>query len=225
MRPNPSSGSARRRTHPLTKERTMPISRLSRWTLALLIIGLVGACQSDEAPEYPEAPDRIEPLAVQNASASLQATIRVEAADVQVRVPTGWVELDSTAAARAHRSVAVDPSAVQTQPLRVVGEQRTSSFLTISRVSVASGEEVGAAVQRAVRAQFPSFERVDTLQVDGQPLLIDFVIAPRSAVHHKVLMTDTDTTAVQFDFVTPRFQYPRIVSLIEASVASIRRGE
>jgi len=204
----------------------MPTSRLLRWVLLLLLAsGFVGACQSDEPPDYPEAPDRIEPLNVQEAQAPLQAPIRLNGAGVQMQVPTGWTALDSTAAARAHRSVAVDPSAIQTQPLRVVGEQRTSSFLVLSTVRVPSGD-VGATIRRHLAQHNPDFLRVDTLQVDSQPPLVDFVIASRSAVHHKVLMVDAaGTVAIQFDFVTPRFQYPRIAPLIEASVASIQRTE
>ncbi len=204
----------------------MPILRLLRWVLLLLLVsGLVGACQSDEAPDYPQAPDRIEPLNVQTARASLQAPLQFEAAGIQVRVPAGWTELDSTAAARAHRSVAVDTSAVQTQPFRVVGEQRTSSFLVLSSVRVPSGNVV-TPIRRYLAHHNPDVLRVDTLQVGGQLEVIDFVIASRSVVHHKVLMLgDADTAAVQFDFVTPRFQYPRIAPLIEASVASIQRVE
>jgi hypothetical protein len=44
-------------------------------------------------------------------------------------------------------------------------------------------------------------------------------------VHHKVLVTDADTAAFQLDFVTPRFQYPRVAPLMAASIASIRRVE
>lgn len=209
----------------MIKERTMPISRLPRWSLVLLIIGLVGACQSDEAPDYPEAPDRIEPLNVQDTDASLQAPLRLNAAGVQVQVPAGWAVLDSAAAARAHRSVAVSVSAIQTQPLRVFGEQRTSSFLALSRVSGTTADDVVVAIQRAVSTNNPDFLRVDTLQVEGQPPFIDLVIASRSAVHHKVLVTDADTAAFQLDFVTPRFQYPRVAPLMAASIASIQRVE
>ncbi len=201
----------------------MPISRLAGWGLVLLLVGLVGACQSDDPPEYPQAPDRIEPLAVQAASAPLQTPLQFDAAGVHVRVPEGWTPLDSTAAARAHRSVAVDTPAVQPQLLRVVGEQRTSSFLVLSTVRVSSGDVV-TPIRRYLAQHNPDVLRVDTLQVGGQLEVIDFVIASRSVVHHKVLMLgDANTAAVQFDFVTPRFQYPRIAPLIEASVASIRQ--
>lgn len=202
----------------------MPISRQSQWILALVLIGLIGACQPDEAPDYPKAPDQIEPLHVQDANAPLGAPLRLDAAGVQVQRPAGWTALDSMAALRAHRSVAVDTTVVQTKPLRVFGEQRTSSFLAIARIRVNSGD-IGSIIQHHLTAHNPDFLRVDTLQGEEQPL-IDLVIASRSAVHHKVLMIeDTDTTAVQFDFVTPRFQYPRIAPLIAASVASIRRAE
>ena len=203
----------------------MPISRLAGWGLVLLLVGLVGACQSDDPPEYPQAPDRIEPLAVQAASAPLQTPLQFDAAGVNVRVPAGWTQLDSTAAARAHRSVAVDTPAVQLQLLRVVGEQRTSSFLVLSTVRMSSGDVV-ASIRRHVGQHNPDFLRVDTLRVDGRPPLIDLVIASRSVVHHKVLMPGAvETTAVQFDFVTPRFQYPRMAPLIAASVASVQRAK
>ena len=203
----------------------MPISRLAGWGLVLLLVGLVGACHSDDPPEYPQAPDRIEPLAVQAASAPLQTPLQFDAAGVNVRVPAGWTRLDSTAAARAHRSVAVDTPAVQLQLLRVVGEQRTSSFLVLSTVRISSGDVV-ASIRRHVGQHNPDFLRVDTLRVDGRPPLIDLVIASRSVVHHKVLMPGAvETTAVQFDFVTPRFQYPRIAPLIAASVASVQRAK
>jgi hypothetical protein len=206
------------------KERTMPAFRLSRLAILVLISSLLGACQSED-PTYPEAPEQIEPLELRRDDEGLQAPIQLDQANVRFQVPARWAPLDSVAAMRAYQSVAIDTVVVHTQLLRVVGEQRTSSFLVVSRLDAGSAGDVIATVQRTVAAQNPNFVRADTLRQSNQGLLVDLVIASRTAVHHKVLMRSDDGSAVQFGYVTPRFQYPRIAPLIAASVASIQRAE
>lgn len=195
-----------------------------RLALAVLLTTALAACQPD-APDYPEAPTQIEPLALRAEASALQPPIRVEGTPVQVRVPGGWSVLDSTAAARAHRAVRVAAEHARGRPWRVYGEQRTSSFLAIAVLDAPSGRDVATAVHRALDADRASFLRVDTLRTGNGPALMDFVLASQSTVHHKLLWMGPDGPTVQFDYVTPRYQYPRIVPLIDASAASIQRVE
>ncbi len=205
----------------------MPVSATARIRnllcgVALLAAGSLAACSSDE-PSYPQAPDRIEPLSVRANPEALQPPSPRDTLGVHFRVPRGWAPLGSVAARRVQRSVRVETDALREQPLYTYGEQRTSSFLVVSRLHpVGEAVDVPTSLQSALIARELDFQRVDTLRQESELPLFDFVIATRSAVHHKVVAR-ADRAIVQFDFVTPRFQYPRTVPLIEASVASIRR--
>jgi hypothetical protein len=212
------------------KERTMPILWWAYWALILSVGGLVGACQTD-APDYPEAPDRVEPLAWRTNADGLRAPITLDTVGVQFQVPVGWSMLDRTAAERARRAVAPYRDTVDVRLVAGYGEQRTSSFLV---VSILRGGELAAGhegdpiskmlpVVRQVQADRTPVLRVDTLQRPGRPALIDVVIASQRIIHHKVLFEGAESELVQFDYVAPRIQYPRVAPRIEASVSSIRR--
>ncbi|NBB75493.1 MAG: hypothetical protein GVY35_17755 [Bacteroidetes bacterium] len=208
----------------MMKERTMPGSAAPRVLKTLCAAILLLAACSNEERTYPEAPDRIEPLTVQANPDVLQPPITLEDAAVSFRVPRGWARLDSTAARRAQRAVRVETDAVRMQPLRTYGEQRTSSFLVVSRLyREHQGTDVPAALRQALAAHKQDFQRLDTLRQKDERTLFDFVIASRSAVHHKVVV-ESDAAIVQFDYVAPRFQYPRVVSRIEAALAALRLG-
>jgi len=187
----------------------------------LLVAAGLTACSNEERT-YPEAPDRIEPLTAQANPNVLQPPITLEAAAVSFRVPRGWTRLDSTAARRVQRAVQVATDAVRMQPVRTYGEQRTSSFLVVSRLHREhQGTDVPAALRQALAAHERDFQRLDTLRQKDERPLFDFVIASRSAVHHKVVV-ESDAAIVQFDYVAPRFQYPRVLPRIEAALAAIQ---
>jgi len=111
------------------------------------------------------------------------------------------------------------------------GEQQTSSFLVVSVLSggvLAAGHRGDPisemlSVVRRVQADRTPVLRVDTLQRPDRPTLIDVVIASQRVIHHKVLFERSESGLVQFDYVVPRIQYPRVAPRIEASVSSIQR--
>lgn len=189
---------------------------------ALVLLGVLLAACRDDMPDYPEAPSRIAPLTLRNAEPLLQDTIAVGAVAVQVGVPSGWVPLDSSAAGRAQQA-AMGSAALSVEPVYVYGEQRTSSLLVVSTVrheASASGQTV---LDRILAAAPVHRIRVDTLQRPDGPQLVDVVAASQETVHHRIVLPVSRSGAVQFDYLTPRFQYPRTASLIEASAGSIRR--
>lgn len=207
------------------KERTMPGFLTGRgWLglIAVLIAGAMGAC-SHEQVSYPRAPDRIEPLTLRAGEGQLRAPVSLGKMSMQFQPPAGWSSLDRAAAQRIQRSVLFNSRRVRTTPLHTYGEQRTSSFLVVSHLrSMDADSTVQAIMEHTLAAHEPDFQRVDTLRQDGGWPIFDFVVASRDAVHHKVLVGPPGSEAIQFDYVVPRFQYPRIAPLIGASVASVQ---
>lgn len=209
----------------------MPVLGRTYLALLLLVGALVGACQTD-APDYPEVPDRIAPLEWRERADLLHAPVVLDRVGVQFQVPIGWSMLERAGARRAHRAVGATADTVDSRLVAGYGGQPTSSFMVVSvvggeRFTGGNGEDAlreALAMIRQVQAARVPVLRIDTLQGPDRPLLIDVVIASQRTVHHKVLLERGKRPGfVQFDYVAPRIQYPRVVSHIEAAVSSIQR--